>query len=122
MKKQRPILQSQPRRIHMKMLQALIVDDERYAREELRFLLESYTDIHVQSEVDRGEAAVIATIEQEPDVIFLDIKMPKMNGIEIAQSYQKRKKRPQVIFTTAHAKFAVDAFRVDVLDYLLTPY
>src|SRR5690625_7985991 len=48
--------------------------------------------------------------------------MPKMNGIEIAQSLQKLKKRPQVIFTTAHSEFAADAFRVDALDYLLKPY
>lgn len=106
----------------MKMLQALIVDDERYAREELAFLLEQYTDIQVISEVNRGEKAVLVAIDKEPDVVFLDIEMPKMNGIEIAQSLQKLKKRPQVIFTTAHSEFAADAFRVDALDYLLKPY
>lgn len=106
----------------MKLLQALIVDDERYAREELIYLLEQYTDIHVISEADRGEEAVIIAIKESPDVVFLDIEMPKMNGIEIAQSFQKLKNRPQIIFTTAYSKFAAEAFRVDALDYLLKPY
>src|SRR5690625_427601 len=96
MREQRYTLQFQLRRIRMKMLQALIVDDERYAREELAFLLEQYTDIQVISEVNRGEKAVLVAIDKEPDVVFLDIEMPKMNGIEIAQSLQKLKKIHQV--------------------------
>lgn len=106
----------------MRVLQALIVDDERYAREELLYLLDSYSDIHVLSEVSSGEDAVMTAIEQSPDVMFLDIEMPKRNGIEVAQSLQQLKIRPQIIFTTAYSEFAVDAFRVNALDYLLKPY
>lgn len=104
------------------MLQALIIDDERYAREELFYLLEEYTDIKVINEVERAENAVLMIIKEEPDVVFLDIEMPKVNGIEIAKSLQKIKNSPQVIFTTAYSQFAAEAFRVDALDYLLKPY
>lgn len=106
----------------MRLIRALVVDDERYAREELLYLLESYTDIHVISDVARGEDAVILAIEKSPDVIFLDINMPVRNGLEIARSLQKIKNRPYIIFTTAHAEYAAEAFRVNALDYLLKPY
>lgn len=106
----------------MRLIRALVVDDERYAREELLYLLEAYADINVIADVDRGEDAIILTIEESPDIIFLDIDMPVKNGIEIAQSLQKVKNRPHIIFTTAHAEYAAEAFRVDALDYLLKPY
>src|SRR5690625_3140883 len=118
MREQRYILQFQLRRIRMKMLQALIVDDERYAREELAFLVDEGTDILVISGGSRGDEAVLVAVDKERDVVLLDIEMPKMNGIAIAQSLQKLKNRPQVIFTTAHSGFGADAFRVDALDYL----
>lgn len=104
------------------MLRAVIIDDERYAREELRYLLQRFVDIDVIAEVARGDEAMVTVLEQAPDVVFLDIEMPKKNGIEIAQSFQQLKKRPHIIFTTAYPTFAVDAFRVNALDYLLKPY
>jgi len=104
------------------MFQAIIVDDERYAREELLFLLKRYTDIEVIAEIDRAEDAIVAVLKQLPDVVFLDIEMPIKNGLEIAQSFQQLKKRPHVIFTTAYPEFAAEAFRVQALDYLLKPF
>src|SRR5690625_3285944 len=106
----------------MNKIRALIVDDERYAREELNYLLEQYKDIQVISEASRGEDAIITTIEKSPHVVFLDIEMPKKDGIEIAASLQQLKTRPEIIFTTAYPEFAVNAFRVNALDYLLKPY
>lgn len=104
------------------MLRAVIIDDERYAREELLYLLELYSDIDVIAEVARGDEAMVTVLEQSPDVVFLDIEMPRKNGIEIAQSFQQLKNRPHIIFTTAYPNFAVEAFRVSALDYLLKPY
>ncbi|MFD1019251.1 LytR/AlgR family response regulator transcription factor [Thalassobacillus hwangdonensis] len=101
---------------------ALIVDDERFSREELSFLLEGFESIQVIGEADSGESAVMKTIQLQPDVLFLDVEMPKMNGLEVAKAVRELKKVPRIIFATAYPDFAVDAFRHEALDYLLKPY
>ncbi len=106
----------------MDSIRVLIVDDERYAREELRYLLEAYQQLNIIGETDSGEKAVIEAIQLKPDVVFLDIEMPKMNGIDVAKSLHELKKVPLIVFATAFAEFAVEAFRVNAIDYLMKPY
>lgn len=73
-------------------------------------------------EAETGESAVMKTIQQQPDVVFLDVEMPKMNGMMAAKALMELKKAPLVVFTTAYPQFAVEAFRYDAVDYLLKPY
>lgn len=105
-----------------KPIQALIVDDERYAREELRHLLSKFPSIHVADEADSGSEAMTKALDLQPDVVFLDVEMPKISGLETAKSLCNLKKMPLIIFTTAYPQFAAEAFRIEALDYLLKPY
>lgn len=106
----------------MGTIRAVIVDDERYAREELSFLLSNYPSIQIIGEADTGEDAIMKAIQLQPDVLFLDIEMPKMNGVDVAKSCKELKKPPLIVFATAYPQFAADAFRINAVDYLLKPY
>ena len=103
-------------------IKTVIVDDELYSRDELKFLLESYPSIQIIGEAETGEAAIMKSIQLQPDVVFLDVEMPLMNGIEVAKALIGLKKPPLIVFATAYPQFAVEAFRYDALDYLLKPY
>lgn len=103
-------------------ISTLIVDDERYAREELKYLLGKFPSVQVVGEAESGEVAVLKAIQLQPDVVFLDVEMPKMNGIEVAKTLVKLKKVPIIIFATAYPQFAAEAFRINAVDYLLKPY
>ncbi|KGX90637.1 LytR/AlgR family response regulator transcription factor [Pontibacillus marinus] len=105
-----------------KPITALVVDDERFSREELIYLLEQHDSIKVIGEADSGDTALMKAIQTQPDVMFLDIDMPKMDGMEVAKSVQELKKAPQVVFATAYPEYAVEAFRHEALDYLLKPF
>lgn len=108
----------------MSHLRALIVDDEPLARSRLRRLLEPHTDVLVVGEATDGEAALRQTMALRPDVIFLDIRMPGAAGTEVAQrlrTYLPESVRPAVVFTTAFADHAVEAFALEGVDYLLKP-
>lgn len=106
----------------MRTIQVLVVDDERYAREELTYLLEQHQHIKVIGEVERGQEAIVQALQLQPDVVFLDIDMPKMNGIEVAKALLELKKVPIIVFATAYPQFAAEAFRINAIDYLLKPY
>lgn len=106
----------------MGQISTLIVDDERYAREELTYLLEKFPDVQVLGAAESGEAAILKALQIQPDVVFLDVEMPKMNGIEVAKTLVELKKVPLIIFATAYPQFAAEAFRVNAVDYLLKPY
>lgn len=106
----------------MGQISTLIVDDERYAREELTYLLEKFPDVQVLGAAESGEAAILKALQIQPDVVFLDVEMPKMNGIEVAKTLIELKKVPLIIFATAYPQFAAEAFRVNAVDYLLKPY
>lgn len=103
-------------------IKALVIDDERYAREELIYLLEQFEEIDVSGEAENGEDALRKVLHEEPDVVFLDVEMPRMNGLEVARALTKLKHVPYIIFATAYPDFAVDAFRINATDYLLKPY
>lgn len=102
----------------MKEFRTLIIDDERLAREELKTELKDYTEIVIIGEAQNGDEAIIAINEMQPDLLFLDINMPGMNGFELLK---KLEEIPNVIFVTAYDEFALKAFEVNALDYILKP-
>lgn len=102
-------------------IETLIVDDERIARQRLRRLLETQSDIAVAGECASGAEAA-AFLDQRPvDLVFLDIQVPEMAGFAFLES-QSANKMPMVVFVTAHDVHAVRAFEVSALDYLLKPF
>jgi DNA-binding LytR/AlgR family response regulator len=100
-----------------------VVDDERPAREELRWLLEQCDGVEVVGEAAGGEQArdAIASLDAPPDVVFLDIDMPGVDGIRFAECLDRFAPVPLTIFVTAYEDYAVDAFGVDAVDYLMKP-
>lgn len=105
-------------------LRLLIVDDEAPARRRLREVLEDCSQnlpIELVGEADTGMAALAAIEHEQPDALLLDIKMPGMDGIEVAQHLQKLPHPPAIIFTTAFDSYACQAFEVNAVDYLMKP-
>jgi two-component system LytT family response regulator len=99
-------------------MKALIIDDERLARKELRSLLNRFHEIEVIDECSNSEEAKVAIELHRPDLIFLDIQMPGKNGFELLNDLDRA---PKVIFVTAYDEYAIKAFEVNALDYLLKP-
>lgn len=106
----------------MEQIKIVIADDERYSRDELKHLLSEFSSIQIVGEAETGETAVMKSIQLQPDVIFLDVEMPKMNGMEAAKALMELKKVPLIVFATAYPQFAAEAFRYEAIDYLLKPY
>lgn len=105
----------------MVKIRALIVDDERLARDEIRFLLEHENGVEIIGEAAGGEDAVRQVIEKRPDLMLLDIQMPVMDGFQVITSLLRSEALPLVIFTTAYDRYAIKAFEVNAIDYLLKP-
>ena len=103
------------------MLRAMIVDDEAPARSELRYLLEETGRVEEICEASSARDAVEKLMVGRPDVLFLDISMPKTNGMQLAEALHKLKNPPQVVFVTAYSEYALEAFDVDAVDYLMKP-
>ena len=101
------------------MIRALIADDEAPARRRLRRLLEAHPEIEVCGEAASGPETLLLAAQLRPAVIFLDIEMPGATGIEVAASLPAP--APRIIFVTAWDRYAVDAFRLHALDYVLKP-
>ena len=99
---------------------ALIVDDEPLARASLRTLLERETDAITILEARNGHEAAALILGERPDVVFLDVQMPEMNGFDVVRQVGAAA-MPEVIFVTAHDQFAIQAFEINALDYLLKP-
>lgn len=102
------------------MIKTLIVDDEVLARERIISLLKKENDIEVIGECSDGEEALIIINTLKPDLVFLDIQMPVMSGIEVIKNLNNF--IPEIIFVTAYDEFAVEAFEINALDYLLKPF
>ena len=98
----------------------LIVDDEPLAREGLRLLLAGDPDVGAVHEARDGREAVAALCEMRPDLVFLDVQMPEMDGFAVVREVGPER-MPAVVFVTAHDRFALQAFEVNALDYLLKP-
>lgn len=103
------------------MIRALIVDDEPLVRERLRKLLAAHADVQVVGEREDGHAALEAFRELAPQLVFLDIQMPGLSGLEVAEIWRGEGSLPVIIFVTAFDQFAVEAFRLHALDYLTKP-
>lgn len=101
---------------------ALLVDDERLAREELGFLLKSIPEVEVVAEAADGPEALERIEALDPDIVFLDVQMPGLNGLEVVRELLARgTKLPHFVFATAFDQYAVEAFEVNAADYLLKP-
>lgn len=103
------------------LYKALIVDDEPLARQRIAMLLESEERIEIIGECSNGQEAAEDTMRIRPDLVFLDIQMPRLNGFKIVQAVGPDK-MPVIIFVTAYDKHAVRAFEVHAVDYLLKPF
>src|SRR5262249_42545593 len=102
-------------------IRALIVDDEPLARKRIRLFAQDEPDLEIIGECDGGAAALVAIERDSPDLLFLDVQMPEMDGFELLERLP-RERLPVVIFTTAYDKHAVRAFEKHALDYLLKPF
>src|SRR5262245_7311785 len=100
-------------------MKAIIIDDETLARSIVKEYLEKYPDVEIAAECNDGFEGVKAIQQQQPDLIFLDIQMPKINGFEMLELIDQP---PAVIFTTAFDEFAIKAFEAHAIDYLLKPF
>jgi len=104
-----------------KKISAIVVDDEPLARHGLRDLLEEEKDFTVVAESCDGEEAIRHIRRYNPDVVFLDIQMPEVNGFEVVNAIP-RNDLPLIVFVTAYDEFAVNAFSANALDYILKPF
>src|ERR1700690_559668 len=104
-------------------LSTLIVDDERPARDELTFLLKAFPEINLVGQGKNGLEAVSLIKEHNPDLVFLDVQMPGLDGFGVLKKLVERKLRvPQIVFATAFENYAVEAFEVNAVDYVLKPF
>jgi two-component system LytT family response regulator len=108
----------------MKPIRTILVDDEPLGRERIRTLLKELADFELLAECTDGREAIEAVHEHEPDLIFLDVQMPELDGFEVIESLapELRESMPSVIFVTAFDQYALRAFEVHALDYLLKPF
>lgn len=103
-------------------LSALVVDDESLAREELSFLLKSFPEVELLETASNGIEAVDLISKLEPDLVFLDVQMPGLDGLGVIRKLrEKGGDLPYFVLTTAYDQYAVEAFRLEALDYLLKP-
>lgn len=107
--------------MHGRKIRTLIVDDEPLARERVRSMAASEPDLEVIGEARDGAEAVDAILSQAPDLVFLDVQMPKLDGFEVIKSVGADR-MPPVVFVTAFDQHALRAFEVQALDYLLKPF
>ena len=104
-------------------INTIIVDDEKPAREELAFLLRSFPEVNVIGQGKNGVEAVSLIKEHAPDLVFLDVQMPGLDGFGVLKKLVERKmKMPHVVFATAFDQYAVKAFDVNAVDYVLKPF
>lgn len=102
------------------MTRVVIVDDEPLARERIRTLLAVHPDVQLVAECGDGEEAIRVLLAERPDLVFLDVRMPELDGFEVLEALPAGE-RPAVIFVTAYDEHAVRAFEVNAVDYLLKP-
>lgn len=103
-------------------MKAIIVEDEFPAREELKYFINSFSNINIVSEFDNGLDVLKFIQENIVDVIFLDINIPMLDGMLLAKTINQFKIIPKIIFITAYKEHAVDAFELQAFDYILKPY
>ncbi len=104
------------------MLRVLIVDDEMLARDELKYLLHRTKEVDFIEEAESIEEALDKMMDEKPDLLFLDIQLSDDSGFDIAKRLKKMKNPPAIIFATAYDQYALQAFEVDAIDYILKPF
>lgn len=104
-------------------IDTIIVDDERPARDELAFVLKSFPEINLVAQGKNGLEAIALIKEHEPDLVFLDVHMPGLDGFGVIKRLAERKLHvPQIVFATAYDHYALQAFDVNAVDYVLKPF
>jgi two-component system response regulator LytT len=103
-------------------LRIMIAEDERLAREELIYLLSKEPDVELVPSAASGVEALELAQKHKPEVVFLDIEMPELDGIQAAHRLNELELRPFLVFTTAYDQYAIEAFQLEAVDYLLKPY
>lgn len=103
-------------------MNCIIVEDEYPARKELDYFIKTFSSIKVVEEFDDSMKALEYIQNHHIDIIFLDINMPKLDGIVLGKIIKNMENKPKVIFITAHPEYAIDAFEVEAFDYILKPY
>jgi len=104
-------------------LSAVIIDDEQLARDELSYLLKSIEDVNIVAQGRNGLEAINLIKEHSPDLVFLDVQMPGLDGFGVIKKLVDRKiALPQIVFATAYDQYAVKAFEVNAIDYVLKPF
>jgi two-component system LytT family response regulator len=103
----------------MKKLRTVLIDDESPAREILKHYLKDFPEIEIIAECADGFSGLKTISEQKPDLVFLDIQMPRLTGFEMVEVMTDK---PVIIFTTAYDQFAIKAFELNAIDYLLKPF
>jgi two-component system LytT family response regulator/two-component system response regulator LytT len=112
-------------------ISALIIDDEQLARDELKYLLDQVGGVDVVAQGTNGIEAVDLIEEHRPDLVFLDVQMPGLDGFAVIERLMERNRArpgqdaeplPQIVFATAYDQYAVRAFDVNAVDYLLKPF
>ncbi len=103
-------------------MRVLVVDDEPAARRKILRFLQDEPDVEVVGEAASGREAVERILSERPDLIFLDIHMPDMDGFDVVEALAQSPHMPSIVFATAHDDYAVRAFEISALDYLLKPF
>ena len=102
-------------------LKTVVVDDEQLARDELRYLLDQLGGIEIVAQAGNGVEALRVIEEYQPDLVMLDVQMPGLTGFEVARRVLEARLESQLVFVTAYDQYAIDAFEVNAVDYLLKP-
>jgi two-component system LytT family response regulator/two-component system response regulator LytT len=102
-------------------LRALVADDEQLARDELCYLLSSLPEVEVAGQAGNGIEALELARKLSPDLLFLDIQMPGLDGFQVVEGLMRDETQPQIVFVTAYDEYAIKAFEVNAIDYLLKP-
>lgn len=103
------------------MFRCIVIDDEKPARQEIKYLIGQISDFEIVGEGENGIDAVNLIHSYYPDVVFCDINMPLLNGVDVAKVLVKKNIETQFIFVTAYDEYAIEAFELSALDYLLKP-
>jgi len=106
----------------LKKYKVIIADDEAPARDELKHILSKIEAVDLVGLAKNGIEVINLIEKNDPDIVFLDIEMPGMNGIDVAKKLLKSRKAPHIIFATAYDNYAVKAFEVNAIDYILKPF
>jgi two-component system LytT family response regulator/two-component system response regulator LytT len=102
-------------------MKCIIIDDEKPARDEIEFLLEEYATVEIIAEAQNGIEGIELFKKHHPEIVFIDIQMPKINGLRVAERILAIDEKTKIVFVTAFDEYAIQAFRINAIDYLLKP-